>query len=180
VPTSLADGRVPIVRVVVLTVLLAVLTLLATTVDASAAKRTARVSAATDSVEAEVISRLNEIRASQGLGALRADGDLSDAAESHSRDMIASGLFSHDSASGTRCDVRIRRYVRARIVGETISWLAGTPASQQAARTVQLWMDSPPHRATLLTPSFKRIGVSRKGGVMFGRRGIAFTADLAG
>jgi uncharacterized protein YkwD len=180
VPTSLADGRVPIVRVVVLTVLLAVLTLLATTVDASAAKRTARVSASTDSVEAEVIRRLNEIRASQGLGALRADGDLSDAAESHSRDMIASGLFSHDSASGTRCDVRIRRYVRARVVGETISWLAGTPASQQAARTVQLWMDSPPHRATLLTPSFRRIGVSRKGGVMFGRRGIAFTADLAG
>jgi uncharacterized protein YkwD len=180
VPTSLADGNLPIVRFAVLTVLMAVLTLLVIAADASAAKRTVRVSASTDAVEAEVIRRLNEIRTSQGLGTLRSDGDLRDAAESHSRGMIASGLFSHDSASGTRCDVRIRRYVRARIVGETISWLAGTPASQQAARTVQLWMESPPHRQTLLMPSFRRIGVSRKGGVMFGRRGVAFTADLAG
>jgi uncharacterized protein YkwD len=179
VPTSLADGYAPIVRVAVLIVLVAVLTLLVIT-DAFAAKRTARVTASTDSVEAEVVRRLNEIRTSQGLGTLRADSDLGDAAESHSRGMIASGLFSHDSASGTRCDVRIRRYVRARIVGETISWLAGTPASQQASRTVQLWMESPPHRQTLMTPSFRRIGVSRKGGVMFGRRGVAFTADLAG
>jgi uncharacterized protein YkwD len=180
VPTTLAGGSLPLVRVAVLTVLtaLAVLTIGAAT--ASAAKRTTRASVATDAVESEVVRILNGIRSSQGLPSLRNDGDLREAADSHSRGMVNSGVFSHDSASGTPCDVRIRRFVKARMVGETISWLAGTPAAQQAQRTVDLWMNSPPHRATLLTASFKRIGVSRKGGTMFGRRGVAFTADLAG
>jgi uncharacterized protein YkwD len=179
VPTSLAGGRLPLVRVAALAVITSVVVLLATAIDASAAKRTSR-SSANDGVEAEVIRLVNQVRASQGLPGLRADSDLNEAADSHSRGMIASGQFSHDSANGTRCDVRIRHFVKARLVGETISWLAGTPAAQQAQRTVDLWMNSPPHRATLLTASFRRIGVSRKGGTMFGRRGVAFTADLAG
>jgi uncharacterized protein YkwD len=180
VPTSLVGGDRPRVRVFVFAVLATVVALSLGAASASAAKRSARVSAQTDTVESEVIRLLNGIRGSQGLPALRSDADLNDAADSHSRGMIASGLFSHDSASGTRCDVRIRRFVKARMVGETISWLAGTPAAQQAQRTVDLWMNSPPHRQTLLTAGFRRIGVSRKGGLMFGRRGVAFTADLAG
>jgi uncharacterized protein YkwD len=180
VPTSLAGGRVPLVRVAASAALAVLVMLFAGAADAAAAKRTSRVSAQTDGVEAEVVRLLNGIRSSHGLPALRADSDLNDAADSHSRGMVSSGLFSHDSASGTRCDVRIRRFVKARLVGETISWLAGTPAAQQAQRTVDLWMNSPPHRATLLTAGFRRIGVSRKGGRMFGRQGVAFTADLAG
>jgi uncharacterized protein YkwD len=180
VPASLAGGRVSLVRFVALVVVATVVVLVVGAADASAAKRTIHRSAANDAVEAEVIALLNGIRASQGLPALRADTELNDAADSHSRGMVASGLFSHDSASGVRCDVRIRKFVKARMVGETISWLAGTPATEQAQRTVDLWMNSPPHRATLLTPTFKRIGVSRKGGKMFGRQGVAFTADLAG
>jgi uncharacterized protein YkwD len=180
VPACLADGRVPFVRIVVLAVLFAASALLAGAVDASAASRTVRASVANDGVEAQVVAALNGVRASQGLPALRADDNLNEAADSHSRGMVTSGVFSHDSASGTPCDVRIRRFVKARLVGETLAWLAGTPAAQQAQRTVDLWMNSPPHRQTLMTPGFKRIGVSRKGGRMFGRQGVAFTADLAG
>ena len=93
--------------------------------DASAAKRTARVTANTDSVEAEVVRRLNEIRASQGLGTLRADSDLGD-------DRVA--LAGHDRVGAVLARLCLwhplrrpdsPRYVRARIVGETISWLAG-------------------------------------------------------
>ena len=179
-PACLADGRVPFVRPVLLSVLIAVVVLLVGAMDASAAKRTSRVSAANDGVESQVIALLNGIRAQQGLPTLRRDTSLNEAADSHSRGMVTSGVFSHDSASGTPCDVRIRRFERARLVGETIAWLAGTPSAQQAQRTVDLWMNSPPHRETLMTPGFKRIGVSRKGGKMFGRHGVAFTADLAG
>ena len=179
-PACLADGRVPFVRVAVLTSVIAVLAMLSTAVDASAAQRTSRASAANDGVEAQIIALLNGIRAQQGLPTLRTDGNLNDAADTHSRGMVSSGVFSHDSASGTPCDVRIRRFEKARLVGETIAWLAGTPSAQQAQTTVDLWMNSPPHRQTLLTPGFKRIGVSRKGGRMFGRQGVAFTADLAG
>ena len=179
-PTYLVGGSLSLVRVVVLIVLTALVVLTLGTATATAAKRNSRASAGMDSVENEVVRLVNDIRRSHGLSSLRRDANLNDAAEFHSRGMISSGVFSHDSASGTRCDVRIRRFVRARIVGETISWLAGTPASQQAQRTVQLWMNSPAHRQTLLTAAFKKIGVSRKGGTMFGRRGVAFTADMAG
>jgi uncharacterized protein YkwD len=180
VPACLADGRVPFVRPVVVSVLVAVVVLLAGAMDASAANRTPRVSAANDGVEAQVIALLNGIRAQQGLPSLRTDASLNHAADSHSRGMVTTGVFSHDSASGTPCDVRIRRFENARLVGETIAWLAGTPSAQQAQRTVELWMNSPPHRQTLLTAGFRRIGVSRQGGKMFGRQGVAFTADLAG
>jgi uncharacterized protein YkwD len=180
VPTSLAGGGLPLARVVVAAVLAGLLVLAFGVPASQASKRTPRVSAQTDAVEAEVIRLLNDLRAQQGLSALRRDGSLNDAADSHSRGMVTSGLFSHSSADGTRCDVRIRRFVKARMVGETISWLAGTPAAQQAQRTVELWMNSPPHRQTLMTAGFRRIGVSRKGGRMLGRQGVAFTADLAG
>jgi uncharacterized protein YkwD len=180
VPTSLACGGPPYVRVAVFAVLTCLLVVAIGATDASAAKRSARYSASTDSVEAQVIRLLNGLRAQQGLRTLRNDDGLDDAAASHSRGMVTSGQFSHESANGVPCDVRIRRFVKARMVGETISWLAGTPASEQAQRTVELWMNSPPHRQTLMTAGFRRIGVSRKGGRMFGRQGVAFTADLAG
>jgi uncharacterized protein YkwD len=180
VPACLADGRVPLVRPAVLSVLIAVVVLLVGAMDASAAKRHSRSSAHNDGVESQVIELLNTIRAQQGLSSLRSDASLNHAADSHSRGMVRSGVFSHDSSSGTPCDVRIRRFEKARLVGETIAWLAGTPSREQAQRTVELWMNSPPHRETLMTPAFKRIGVSRKGGTMFGRHGVAFTADLAG
>ena len=126
-PACLADGRVPFVRIVVLAALLAASALVAGAADASAATRTVRASVANDGIESQVVALLNGVRASQGLPALRSDDNLNEAADSHSRGMVTSGVFSHDSASGTPCDVRIRRFVKARLVGETIAWLAGTP-----------------------------------------------------
>jgi uncharacterized protein YkwD len=163
-----------------MTLLASLVLLMLPTADSVASKRSARSQAAGDSVESEVLHRINAIRAEQDLGQLRADPDLVQAARAHSREMVAAGMFSHDSPSGEPCDQRIRSYARGRTVGETISWLAGTSASQQAERTVSLWMNSPPHRATLLSSAFHRIGISREGGQMFGRTGVAFTADLAG
>ena len=180
-PTILAVGPATAVRVSVLTCVVLLAALLVPAVHEAQARAKQRWALATiDSVESEIIRSLNAIRGSQGLTLLRADGGLFDAADEHSSEMLAAGQLTHDSPSGQRCDVRIRKHVRARAVGETISWLAGTPAAQQAERTVTLWLNSPPHRATLLAPFFRRIGVSRQVGTMFGRTGVAFTADLAG
>ena len=105
-PACLADGRVPFVRIVVLAAALAASALLANAVDASAATRTVRASVANDGIEAQVVAPLNGVRASQGLPALRADDSLNEAADCI-RGMVTSGATSHDSASGTPCDVRI-------------------------------------------------------------------------
>jgi uncharacterized protein YkwD len=84
--------------------------------------------------------------------------------------MARSGNFTH-GAMGPR----VRRYVRARAVGET---LARVPfaMSGNAGAIVDAWMRSPSHRATLLSRSFRRVGVARRAG----RGGsVFFTVDLA-
>lgn len=122
-----------------------------------------------DAVERSVISRLNAIRAQHGVRRLLAARGLARAADAQSSAMARTGAFSHGAMSA-----RVRRYVRARAIGETIAWV---PASQgsSAAAVVGAWMRSPGHRATLLSGTFRRIGVARHAanGRMF------FTVDLA-
>jgi uncharacterized protein YkwD len=78
-------------------------------------------------------------------------------------------FFGHGSSDGTPFDVRVRRYVGDRAVGETLAWLTGRRAV--ARRVVRMWRDSPPHRAILLAPGFRRIGIARRHGL--------WTADFA-
>ena len=122
-----------------------------------------------DSVERSVIGKLNQIRASSGLRKLRSSRGLARAADAKSRSIARSGSFAH-GAMGPR----VRRYVRARSVGEA---LARVPfaMSGNAGAIVDAWMRSPSHRATLLSGHFRRIGVGRR----YSRGTVFFTVDLA-
>ena len=122
-----------------------------------------------DSVERSVIRKLNAIRAQSGLRRLRASRGLARAADAKSASMAATGDFSH-GAMGPR----VRRYVRARSVGETLAWVP-LRLSGDANAIVGAWMDSPSHRATLLSGRFARLGVARR----YGRGAVFFTVDLA-
>jgi uncharacterized protein YkwD len=42
-----------------------------------------------------------------------------------------------------------------------------------------MWMQSPPHRAVLLSPAGRRIGVGKRRGRLGSARRAVFTADLA-
>jgi uncharacterized protein YkwD len=42
-----------------------------------------------------------------------------------------------------------------------------------------MWMNSAPHRASLLDGRFRRIGVGRRIGMLGSTNSIVFTADLA-
>jgi uncharacterized protein YkwD len=69
--------------------------------------------------------------------------------------------------------------VVARTAGENLAWGSGAQGTAQAL--VAAWLASPPHRANLLAPSFRRAGI----GEMVGRfQGVAgahvVTADFAG
>lgn len=128
--------------------------------------------------ERKAIAKINTFRASNGLPALRASNGLAKSANYHSEDMLRAQFFAHPSSNGTSTYDRVTRFRRSNLVGETLGWvpMAGNPS---AAKIVQMWMDSPPHAKTLLTKRFRRIGVGRRVGDLWGTRVVIWTADLA-
>jgi len=113
-------------------------------------------------LEAAVIHELNEVRAAQGLEPLRSSPSLRSAARGHSRSMLDYGFFSHDSADGTAFSERIRRYYTNRgwrtwSVGEAL--LASQGIDIDAAGIVKAWLESPPHREIILSPTFRDAGI---------------------
>lgn len=137
----------------------------------------AHAGARLNAVEREVIQRLNEQRAQQGLGALKPARGLNRAADRHSRDMLVADFFDHPSSDGTPFDTRVRRYAKAGIVGET---LASLPDRYGGADTVvEIWMQSAAHRAIVLDPRLKRIGLGRRWGTLGSTRTAVVTADFA-
>jgi uncharacterized protein YkwD len=104
---------------------------------------------------------VNLQRTQRGLPALRENSLLSAASLEHSRDMVRVGYFEHTAADGRTVGDRLRAigYSRGFSVsaGENIAYGVGekgTPAS-----IVQMWMHSPGHRADILRPAFKEIGI---------------------
>jgi uncharacterized protein YkwD len=127
--------------------------------------------------EREVIRGLNAARAQHGLGALRPARGLNRAADRHSRDMLVRDFFDHPSSDGTPFDTRVRRYAKASMVGETLASLPDRHGG--AATVVQIWMDSPAHRAIVLDPRLTRIGLARRWGTLGSTQTAVVTADFA-
>jgi uncharacterized protein YkwD len=129
-----------------------------------------------DRAERKVIRLVNRIRARHGLRRLKTSRRLARAASAHSGDMLARDFLSHASSDGTGMAQRVRRYTGARWVGEDIAVVSGRAT---ARRAVRMWMRSPSHRAVLLSPSGRRIGVGKRRGRLGSARRAVFTADLA-
>jgi uncharacterized protein YkwD len=101
---------------------------------------------------------VNAERTSRGLSALAPSARLRAAAAAHSADMIARRFFDHVSPGGATVTDRVRRAgYSGRTLGEDIGW--GTAELGSPAAIVQAWMHSPPHRAVILSPRFREIGV---------------------
>ena len=126
-----------------------------------------------DSVERSVIRQLNALRAQNGLRRLRSSRGLARAADAKSGAIAATGDFSHGPMT-----TRVRRFVRADSVGETIAWLPAALGSDAGA-AIAAWMASPGHRATLLSGRFARIGVGRRAGTPGGSPAVIFTVNVA-
>jgi uncharacterized protein YkwD len=123
-----------------------------------------------DDGERAVLRAINRARAAHGLRALRGHRRLARAADAHTRSMLRSDSFSHGAFSS-----RVRRYVSFRRIGETIAMSTRCSAS----RFVSMWLNSPPHRAVLLSGAFRRIGVGRRRGALGPTRACMITADFA-
>jgi uncharacterized protein YkwD len=110
---------------------------------------------------------LNRERARRGLRPLRSSSALATAAAGHSRDMVRRRYFAHTAPGQVTFTRRIERsrYARggAAKLGENLAWGMGAPASPRAV--VRGWMRSPEHRANVLDPAFRAIGVGIAPGV---------------
>jgi uncharacterized protein YkwD len=130
-----------------------------------------------DGTERKVVKLVNRIRAHHGLRKLRASRTLAHAASDHTGDMLSADYLSHDSRDGTPMATRVRRYTGARWVGENIA--VTSRRRGVARRVVRMWMASPGHRAVLLSPKSRRIGVGRERGRLGGAAYSVFTVDFA-
>jgi uncharacterized protein YkwD len=113
--------------------------------------------------EAMLITLINQRRAKHHLAPVKLETCLMDAARAHSTEMATKKYFAHNSRSGESFFQRLQRYGYKRkgfhlwMVGEDIAWGTGLLSSPVAI--VDAWMKSPPHRAVILTPQFREIGV---------------------
>lgn len=156
---------------------------------------TAACASAQTEVVAETIAKatsatlclLNRERAAHDLRPLKLDRKLGGAALAHSRDMVAKRYFEHESRDGRTPFQRMlaTRYVpkgASWTLGENIGW--GTLSLAQPAALVRAWMKSPGHRANILNPQFREIGIGIAVGVpladpsLDGQAGATYTTDF--
>lgn len=125
--------------------------------------------------EQSLVQAINQARVRHGMPPLRVGLRLQRAARAHSCAMARTGSFTHGDWYR-----RLRRHgVRGRTFGETIAWGVGVDGT--AAAIVGMWLASPPHRATMLAPGFRRVGVGVAVGTMSGLPGANIaTADFSG
>jgi uncharacterized protein YkwD len=153
------------------------ITLAAVLLTALATAPAASAGAELNGFEREVIRGINDARAQNGLGPLRAHPGLNRAADAHSRDMLRADFFDHPSSDGTPFERRVRRFADSDFVGETLASLQQRHGG--AATVVRLWLQSAPHRAIILEAGFRRIGIARRWGTLGSSRNAVVTADFS-
>jgi uncharacterized protein YkwD len=132
-------------------------------------------------VESAVNCLVNDIRESHGLPALVHSAELQGIAERHGTDMVTRRYFAHVSPSGGTVDKRARRagYLDGPcwVLGEDLGWAPASISSAQAV--VDAWMESPSHRAVILDPRFREIGVGLVGAAPVGHApGATFVLEV--
>jgi uncharacterized protein YkwD len=124
--------------------------------------------------ERALLRRINAVRAAHNLRPVHMRKALNAIAVSHTLYIARIGQLDHNSADGTSATTRIRHAMRVREAGETLA--CGSSVTQ----LVRLWMNSPPHRAILLDPQMRYIGVGIRGGRYEGFSMRFATADFGG
>jgi uncharacterized protein YkwD len=133
--------------------------------------------ASTRETQAQVVVLFNQQRAAHGLKPLSIDAKLTEAAASHSANMLQKGYFAHNGPQGA-WDVRIGRFVKRQVIGEILSEGSGEYATP--AGMVKAWMNSPEHRRIILTPDLRLVGLGVSTGAYAGQDHVAMaTADFS-
>ena len=125
---------------------------------------------------AAVVCLVNQERQAHGLGALTRNRQLGRAAFRHASDMVTRRYFAHDTPEGVTPQARAAAYIPATgvwTVGENLAW--GAAGNATPRDTVRSWMESPTHRANVLRPVFREMGVGIVAGSPRGTAPGAYT-----
>jgi uncharacterized protein YkwD len=131
-----------------------------------------------DAVRAAVVCVIDERRGDAGLSALRASTALARGAAGHSADMVAYEYLAHEAEGRPSLYRRIRAtgYFDGAADALYSENIGLAPATRATARVlVDAWMTSPGHRANVLHPVFRDLGV----GLAFAGPDPVFYPDAA-
>jgi uncharacterized protein YkwD len=118
--------------------------------------------AAAAPAENQAVDALNDVRRAHGLAPLRVSESLSRSSGQYARKMLRHDFFGH----GPSIDVG----GGFRSAGETLAYHTGFAA--QPRRTISRWMNSPGHRAVLLSPGYRWVGMGLARGAL-GSSGVS-------
>lgn len=122
-----------------------------------------RVPTTADIFRQRIVTLTNAERAKAGLKPMKENAFLHLAAQAHAKDMFSRKFFSHQNPDGLDSSMRIKAagYVVAPCTcnwrwssGENIARNHKTPES-----AFKSWMQSPKHKANILSTSFDEIGI---------------------
>jgi uncharacterized protein YkwD len=117
--------------------------------------------------EQGIASAINDFREQQGRNTLASDGELTQTARAHARDMLQRDFFSHKNPEGegpadrARCNAGENIFsspMHPNVRGEGGPWDTTETAGQVEA-TVDGWQTSDGHRKVMLMPRWRAVGV---------------------
>lgn len=118
-------------------------------------KNDTTVSSSNLTYEQKVVELVNVERQKAGLPTLKMDSAISNVARAKSKDMAVNNYFAHQSPTYGSAGDMLRQF--------GISWSAWGENIASGQRTpeivVNAWMNSPGHRANILSNNFSKIGV---------------------
>lgn len=124
--------------------------------------------AAASSVEDQLVAAVNEYRGAHGLRPLRIATSLERTSDRTARRILRTDEVRHSRPIN-------RRYRRT---GENLAWEAGRTA--EVRHVVQMWAESAPHRAIMLSRGVRWIGAGREYGDLQGRRSTVWVLQVGG
>ena len=116
-----------------------------------------------------MVDKINAVRRTHGLSALRYSPSLSRSSSRFTRHLVRTGRFAHGA--------RIMASGRFSSLGEILALTRGWKLRRK--RTLSYWLRSSSHRAVLLSSSFRYIGAARVRGFFGGGRAVVWTIQFA-
>jgi uncharacterized protein YkwD len=122
-------------------------------------------------LETELLAQANAYRASRGVGALKSSKLMQEAARAQAADMMLNNFVGHRSSSGYEFDSRVRYFLGN---PPDLPQMAENAAREtqkgeadigKADRLFQQWVNSGPHRKSLINSGYKFVstGVVQRG-----------------